>query len=292
LTPGEDEPFATALPLRFRGAIHWLALAGRAPDLARHYPSAGGTPGPTVVDDFLATVARLQDEIESRIHLAVQTNEVGRSGGPGTRPSAVPPQGYVRRVPGEWDPKTERWLRWARTPGFDAYWYCRGAFFDSIVPSCSATVAEVPARASCPRRSGGERVRRVRAWATPGPPPLRLPHPARNTQIRQFRARSTAHRAFVARPPTFAVRRCRPEICSYLVASSVAVHPHVGWPGLQGRCRGFESLRAHLDIRPYSPASVSASCHSRARSHSGRSASIFFDSTCAISRSRSGSTCW
>jgi hypothetical protein len=156
LTPGE-EPFATALPLRFLGAIHWLALAGRAPDLARHYPSAGGTPGPTVVDDFLATVARLQDEIESRIHLAVQTNEVGRSGGPGTRPSAVPPQGYVRRVPGEWDPKTERWLRWARTPGFDAYWYCRGAFFDSIVPSCSATVAEVPARASCPRRSGGER---------------------------------------------------------------------------------------------------------------------------------------
>jgi hypothetical protein len=102
LRPHEHEPFATALPLRFLGAIHWLVLSGRAPPLARHYPSAGGAPGPTVVDDpyqttppppqgesaasrrlvddFLATVAERRDEIESRIHLGVQTNEVGRSG--------------------------------------------------------------------------------------------------------------------------------------------------------------------------------------------------------------------
>lgn len=79
LGPHEDEPFATALPLRFMGAIHWLVLAGRAPVLAVHYPSAGGSPGPTLVEDFLATVAGLRDEIESRIHLGVQTNEVGRS---------------------------------------------------------------------------------------------------------------------------------------------------------------------------------------------------------------------
>ena len=79
LVPHESEPFATALALRFLGAIHWLVLAGRAPELARHYPSAGGSPGPTVVDDFLAAVAGLRDEIEARIHLGVQTNEVGRS---------------------------------------------------------------------------------------------------------------------------------------------------------------------------------------------------------------------
>ena len=79
LRPHADEPFASALPLRFLGAIHWLVLAGQAPDLARHYPSAGGAPGATVSNDFLATVARLRDEIEARIHLGVQTNEVGRS---------------------------------------------------------------------------------------------------------------------------------------------------------------------------------------------------------------------
>lgn len=38
---------------------------------------------------------------------------------------------------GEWDEETENWLRWARTPGFDAYWYYRDAFFDSVVPSPS-----------------------------------------------------------------------------------------------------------------------------------------------------------
>jgi hypothetical protein len=79
LRPHEHEPFASALPLRFLGAIHWLVLAGRAPDLARHYPSAGGSPTSTVVDDFLATVAACRTEIESRIGLGVQTNEVGRS---------------------------------------------------------------------------------------------------------------------------------------------------------------------------------------------------------------------
>jgi hypothetical protein len=79
LIPHQNEPFATALPLRFLGAVHWLVLSGRAPGLAAHYPSTGGTPGPTVVADFLATVAERRDEIEARIPLGVQTNEVGRS---------------------------------------------------------------------------------------------------------------------------------------------------------------------------------------------------------------------
>ncbi len=33
----------------------------------------------------------------------------------------------------EW--QAESWLRWARTPGHDSYWYFRDAFFDAIVPA-------------------------------------------------------------------------------------------------------------------------------------------------------------
>jgi ubiquinone/menaquinone biosynthesis C-methylase UbiE len=37
-------------------------------------------------------------------------------------------------VPGEWDAEADNWLRWARAPRFDAYWYYRDAFFDSVLP--------------------------------------------------------------------------------------------------------------------------------------------------------------
>jgi hypothetical protein len=79
LRPHEGEPFGTALPLRFLGSVHRLVLEGRAPQLAAHYPSVGGTPGPSLADDFVAAVAELQPEIEARIDHGVQTNEVGRS---------------------------------------------------------------------------------------------------------------------------------------------------------------------------------------------------------------------
>ena len=79
LRPHEGEPFGSALPLRFLGSVHRLVLQGRAPRLAAHYPSAGGTPGPSLADDFVATVAELRPEIEARIGNGVQTNEVGRS---------------------------------------------------------------------------------------------------------------------------------------------------------------------------------------------------------------------
>ena len=36
---------------------------------------------------------------------------------------------------GEWEPQAENWLRWARTPGFDAFWYYKDAFFDTVVPT-------------------------------------------------------------------------------------------------------------------------------------------------------------
>ena len=44
---------------------------------------------------------------------------------------------------GEWDEETENWLRWARTPGFDAYWYYRDAFFDSVLPARAGRTLEV-----------------------------------------------------------------------------------------------------------------------------------------------------
>jgi hypothetical protein len=79
LGPHAGDPFATALPLRFLGSVHRLVLDGRAPALAAHYPSAGGVPGPGLVDDFLATVAELRPAVEERLGHTVQTNEVGRS---------------------------------------------------------------------------------------------------------------------------------------------------------------------------------------------------------------------
>jgi hypothetical protein len=79
LRPHADESFNSALPLRFLGSVHRLVLDGRAPLLAAHYPSAGGTPGPALVADFLATVDDLRTEIEARLDHGVQTNEVGRS---------------------------------------------------------------------------------------------------------------------------------------------------------------------------------------------------------------------
>lgn len=44
---------------------------------------------------------------------------------------------------GEWDEEAENWLRWARTPGFDAYWYYRDAFFDSVLPPPRGRTLEI-----------------------------------------------------------------------------------------------------------------------------------------------------
>jgi hypothetical protein len=79
LDPHADDPWSTALILRFLGAVHRLVLAGHAPALAAHYPSAGGTPGPGLVADFLATVAEHRAAVEEGLLATVQTNEVGRA---------------------------------------------------------------------------------------------------------------------------------------------------------------------------------------------------------------------
>ena len=42
---------------------------------------------------------------------------------------------------GEWEPDAENWVRWARTPGHDAYWYyCEGFFADFVPPPGKRTV--------------------------------------------------------------------------------------------------------------------------------------------------------
>ena len=46
-------------------------------------------------------------------------------------------------MPGEWEPETDNWVTWARTPGFDAYWYFRDAFFDDVLPPPGVGTLEI-----------------------------------------------------------------------------------------------------------------------------------------------------
>ena len=49
-------PMGDAALLRLLGGLHELVLAGEQPDLAVHYPSAGGVPGPGLAEAVLAAV--------------------------------------------------------------------------------------------------------------------------------------------------------------------------------------------------------------------------------------------
>lgn len=44
---------------------------------------------------------------------------------------------------GEWEPDAQNWVRWARTPGHDAYWYYRDSFFDHVVPGPRGRCVEI-----------------------------------------------------------------------------------------------------------------------------------------------------
>ena len=46
-------------------------------------------------------------------------------------------------MPAEWDSEVDNWVTWARTPGFDAYWYFRDAFFDDILPPPGRLTLEI-----------------------------------------------------------------------------------------------------------------------------------------------------
>ena len=68
-----------ALALRFAGAVHRLALAGKAPALAAHYPTTGGDGNAEAAcDAFVATVEEHAEELRTLVEQGVQTNEVGR----------------------------------------------------------------------------------------------------------------------------------------------------------------------------------------------------------------------
>jgi SAM-dependent methyltransferase len=43
----------------------------------------------------------------------------------------------------EWEDEAENWVRWARTPGHDAYWLYRRAFFERVVPPPGARTVEM-----------------------------------------------------------------------------------------------------------------------------------------------------
>ena len=66
--------------LRLMAALHRLVLAGGAPELAAHYPSAGGSRLPHEAWPLAAAALRDNFEaIRARLTLTVQTNEPGRA---------------------------------------------------------------------------------------------------------------------------------------------------------------------------------------------------------------------
>ena len=77
----ERERKGTMPALRFAGALHRLVLEGRAPGLAKHYPTVGGSPHlETLWDAVLPVLHEHTDELRARIGATVvQTNEPGRS---------------------------------------------------------------------------------------------------------------------------------------------------------------------------------------------------------------------
>jgi len=79
LEPRAVDPARFKLPLRFLAAIHRLVLEGKLPDLARHYPSAGGTGDALAAWSVLPGVlARHGDQILAAMPETVQTSEVRR----------------------------------------------------------------------------------------------------------------------------------------------------------------------------------------------------------------------
>lgn len=80
LEPYADEPSGTVVSLRYAGALHRLVLERKAPELALHYPSVGGTASVNEVWPAAERATREHlDELRQLVQNPVQTNEVGRS---------------------------------------------------------------------------------------------------------------------------------------------------------------------------------------------------------------------
>jgi hypothetical protein len=76
----EDMSEGDVLAIRFAGSVHRLVLEGRAPGLARFYPSAGGAEPGDAWPAFRDVLAAHTDELRGMLARPVQTNEVARSG--------------------------------------------------------------------------------------------------------------------------------------------------------------------------------------------------------------------
>ena len=76
-----DDRFGNAIPLRFMGGVHRLALEGMVPELAAFYPSCGGTLGDSVSmwRAFHSAVEEFSADLGVALEQGVQTNEVQRS---------------------------------------------------------------------------------------------------------------------------------------------------------------------------------------------------------------------
>lgn len=75
-----DEPGTAAVSLRFMAAVHRLVLDGTLPELARHYPSAGGAGhAHDAWPLFRQALIDHREEIRALVAKPCQTNEVGRS---------------------------------------------------------------------------------------------------------------------------------------------------------------------------------------------------------------------
>jgi hypothetical protein len=76
------DPFAGFLPLRVLAGVHRRVLEGREPELARYYPTAGGTSRfPDVADAFLEVLSREREALRPALAHVPQTNEVNRCAG-------------------------------------------------------------------------------------------------------------------------------------------------------------------------------------------------------------------
>lgn len=87
LAPYADARVGDMVPLRLLSAVHRLALAREAPEIALYLPTAGGTPPRDDADRqrleraFLATIDAHRDTIAVALAQVPQTNEVGRTVG-------------------------------------------------------------------------------------------------------------------------------------------------------------------------------------------------------------------
>lgn len=79
LGTSHPRPIHDAIPLRLAAAVHALVLDGLDHPVSGHYPSVGGSPGPTLLEDFVDACLSHRGSVQRAVRRQVQTNEVGRS---------------------------------------------------------------------------------------------------------------------------------------------------------------------------------------------------------------------